>query len=269
MNRIWDIMKHITNGIAFIHFQKEVHQDLQPRNSMANLPTFIAVTKFNIIFSKGRRLEIADFGLTMEGNSQLAHATRYSRGTPCYRAPELIRNDFEPLSKYTNKVDIWALGCFFFELLFTKKAFANDIAVRDYSQNNALSWKPLELPFEHHTILDETDKLFLLKMIHEMLELDPIKRPAALLLQRKFLHQTVNTLTHPRSASKSSHLEMSLTMSMELESLDVENLQIEPSKPFYQLVIGSIQGWKINVTNLPMSPMILEKIVKLYKTAEV
>ena len=44
MDQIWDIMQDITNGIAFIHSEKEIHRDLKPRNSMSNLTAFTAVT---------------------------------------------------------------------------------------------------------------------------------------------------------------------------------------------------------------------------------
>ena len=203
----------------------------------------------------------------MEGDSQLAHTTRYSRGTPCYRAPELIQNDIEPLSKYTNKVDIWALGCILFELLFAKKAFASDFAVRDYSQNNTSSWKRLELPFEQDTILDKTEKIFVSRMIHKMLELDVSKRPAAVLLQRQFHSRIVSESIRPLSASKSGHLEMSMTMSTELESVDVQDLQVETGKIIHRLAgISNIQGWRINLTDLPVLLMRLEIIRKLYKT---
>lgn len=33
--KIWRIMEDITSGIAFIHFHKEVHRDLKPRNGIA------------------------------------------------------------------------------------------------------------------------------------------------------------------------------------------------------------------------------------------
>ena len=33
MGEIWDIMEDITNAIAFIHSEKEIHRDLKPRNS--------------------------------------------------------------------------------------------------------------------------------------------------------------------------------------------------------------------------------------------
>jgi serine/threonine protein kinase len=53
--------------------------------------------------------------------------TRYSRGTSSYRAPEMLRE----ASTFNNKVDIWALGCVFYEIIFLTKAFNNDFAVRE------------------------------------------------------------------------------------------------------------------------------------------
>ena len=44
MDQIWDIMQDITNGVAFIHSEKEIHRDLKPHNSTPNLTTFTAVT---------------------------------------------------------------------------------------------------------------------------------------------------------------------------------------------------------------------------------
>ena len=41
-------------------------------------------------------------------------------GTASYRAPELITG--EKLT-YTRQVDIWAIGCIFFELAFNRKSF--------------------------------------------------------------------------------------------------------------------------------------------------
>lgn len=71
-------------------------------------------------------------------------------GTPSYRAPELLRGiDFT----YTNKVDIWALGCIFYELLFGRKAFAGDFAVREYSS----SPEKLDIPITS-TILGNVSK---------------------------------------------------------------------------------------------------------------
>src|SRR5216117_889574 len=66
--------------------------------------------------------KIADFGLTVE--AAISQQTRHSRGTPCYRAPELLAE--ETSREYDEKVDIWAIGCIFYEVLFSEKAFRGD-----------------------------------------------------------------------------------------------------------------------------------------------
>jgi serine/threonine protein kinase len=53
----------------------------------------------------------------------------FSRGTSGYRAPEVLREE----AIYTNKVDIWAVGCILYELAAGNKAFHEDWAVREYA----------------------------------------------------------------------------------------------------------------------------------------
>src|SRR5947207_315012 len=69
--------------------------------------------------------KITDFGFTAEGTSKRAHTTRLARGSSSYWAPELLAE----IAQYTNKVDIWALGCILYELVCGKRAFAGDWAV--------------------------------------------------------------------------------------------------------------------------------------------
>jgi serine/threonine protein kinase len=75
-------------------------------------------------------------------------ATLYARGTPCYRAPELIRESHGVGTerKYTNAVDIWSLGCVLFELLFRKKAFKDDFSVHEYYAQYRKLGTRLEFP---------------------------------------------------------------------------------------------------------------------------
>src|SRR5579859_3026835 len=77
--------------------------------------------------------KIADFGISAEGTSDAAHTTQYSRGTPSYRAPELL---MDAKKTYTNKVDIWALGCILYEIAFNQKAFGGDIGVYQYASGS-------------------------------------------------------------------------------------------------------------------------------------
>lgn len=122
---------------------------------------------------RDRKWKIADFGLTQEGTSRRVHSTKYARGTASYRAPELVRQ-VEDNFKYTNKVDIWALGCIFYEVVFGKKTFADDFAVLQYQSGN-----PLHLPTHSATVNDATTLNFLLHLIEQMLELNPRQRPKA------------------------------------------------------------------------------------------
>src|SRR5271170_789063 len=75
--------------------------------------------------------KLADFGLTSEGTLRSPKPTEGARGTPSYRAPEVINE-----KTYTGKADIWAIGCILHELCFNRKAFCDDWAVQKYAADN-------------------------------------------------------------------------------------------------------------------------------------
>jgi serine/threonine protein kinase len=84
---------------------------------------------------------------------------------------------------FTNKVDIWALGCILYELCFRQKAFNNDIAVLSYSASN----EPLIIPDE--PVPDPSGMAMVPvpckyrrvaeKLIHRMLNVEQANRPSA------------------------------------------------------------------------------------------
>uniref|UniRef100_A0A915MET4 Protein kinase domain-containing protein n=1 Tax=Meloidogyne javanica TaxID=6303 RepID=A0A915MET4_MELJA len=89
--------KQIIYGIIYLHNLNIMHRDLKPEN---------------ILITSNNQTKIADFGLACiyfpnDVNRDYEHqvATRW------YRAPELLFG----ATKYTPKVDIWALGCIFAE----------------------------------------------------------------------------------------------------------------------------------------------------------
>ena len=135
----------------------------------------------------------------MEGTARRAHTSAYARGTSGYRAPELVK-DFH----YTNKVDIWALGCILYELVFRKKTFDNDMAVLSY----ALSKQELKIPAgplgfhpsdqRELSVIPSPDKS-LNSILSEMLALDPLKWPTA---QR--LCEIFSTDPSPSNATEAS-----------------------------------------------------------------
>ena len=180
MAQIWDVMEDVTSAVGFIHSQNEIHRDLKPRNSNA---LALSIMLIPVLYShKDQAWKIADFGITSEGTSRNALTTRYSRGTSSYRAPELIRD-----GKYTNKIDIWAIGCIFYELVFKSKAFSGDASVLNYALDNISSGHILSLPFEPDIVTDEARKVFISRIILQMLNTDPFKRPEAEQVYKRFI----------------------------------------------------------------------------------
>jgi serine/threonine protein kinase len=74
--------------------------------------------------------KITDFGFTSEGVST-AKTTLYGRGTSGYRAPELLGLASER-PRFSNRSDIWALGCVFHEIVAGDRLFGDDFATFQY-----------------------------------------------------------------------------------------------------------------------------------------
>ena len=85
-----------------------------------------------IYFDREKLWKLTDFGISGPALSN-GVTTMLSRGTPCYRAPELYREK----ARFTDRVDMWALGCILYECFTGKKAFLGDSDVATYSQDKA------------------------------------------------------------------------------------------------------------------------------------
>jgi len=102
MSKIRSMVSQILTGLVFVHDKGIVHRDLKPEN---------------ILITKDEVIKICDFGsakvIDSSGKNTPYIVSRF------YRAPELILG----VSTYDSKIDIWATGCIFAELITQRPIF--------------------------------------------------------------------------------------------------------------------------------------------------
>ncbi|KAJ5572019.1 hypothetical protein N7535_005679, partial [Penicillium sp. DV-2018c] len=103
-------MYQIMRGLKYLHSAGVVHRDLKPSNILVN---------------ENCDLKICDFGLARVQDMQMTGyvSTRY------YRAPEIMLT----WRKYTEKVDIWSVGCIFAELMLGEPLFPGKNHVNQFT----------------------------------------------------------------------------------------------------------------------------------------
>jgi serine/threonine protein kinase len=99
-------MKQILLGMQYLHQNKVFHRDLKPHN---------------ILISHAGTVKIADFGLSRVVGMYLETMSKEIE-TLWYRAPELLLGT----TKYNLAVDVWSLGCIFYEITEFKVLFQTE-----------------------------------------------------------------------------------------------------------------------------------------------
>jgi serine/threonine protein kinase len=98
------IIYQILMGVQYLHSGNILHRDLKPENILIN--------------HENSKVAICDFGFARFRDDEKFEMTNYVTTRP-YRAPEIIFGQ----ASYSKEVDIWSIGCIFFELLTKKHAF--------------------------------------------------------------------------------------------------------------------------------------------------
>ena len=92
----------LTSAVQYIHEIGIMHRDIKT---------------LNIFLMQSGVLKLGDFGIAKILDSQVSMAETQV-GTPLYMSPEIIEG-----KKYSNKSDIWALGCVIYELCTLSRVF--------------------------------------------------------------------------------------------------------------------------------------------------
>jgi len=133
---VWRLICHISSALAYLHAMKPrpiLHRDLKPDN-------ILGVTGWSLP-ENGYRIswKLADFGIAklLTKETQQAYYTAGYQGVPTYMAPEVWRD----YRDYSDKSDVWALGCLMAFSLNGQHLFYQDVEVLRYSGGEILDKK--------------------------------------------------------------------------------------------------------------------------------
>jgi NIMA (never in mitosis gene a)-related kinase len=144
-------------ALEYLHTNNIIHRDIKPAN---------------VLITNNADIKLIDFGVSKICDKYLKY-TKTFIGTPYYIAPEQFRN-----VNYNHKVDIWSLGCLFFELCEHKLPFkGNDLNELRVSVLRGL------VIFSHHT----SDEFKLI--IKKCLTKSHYSRPEAQWLSKQFSYK--------------------------------------------------------------------------------
>lgn len=167
-------------ALRYLHVEKRiVHRDLAPGNVLID-------AEFN--------LKLADFGLAKRWGTQSASVMKSFVGTILYSCPEIVQSQ-----PYTEKADIWSLGCIIYELMMFTQPF---------SAGNPLTVAKKIVDGEYEPIDPRDYSQLLIQTVRACMTADPEKRPNVLELCQLMVPVVMDQLDALRTASYSSQQEI-------------------------------------------------------------
>lgn len=179
-SNIWKIMLQIASGVKFVHEHGLVIRDLVPSRGIVFLDILQLINQ--VLYSTKVRgvWKLGDFSLV--ASPAPTFPDQYSidpsrAGTDGYRAPELIQE-----GHFTNKVDIWAMGCILYTLINSESLFRNNGGVLEYVQRESAgegSPEVIKLNLYLAPFTKFADKLGIRMTVNGMFAVQPDDRPSA------------------------------------------------------------------------------------------
>jgi serine/threonine protein kinase len=114
---IKEFFTELVQAIEVFHGQDILHRDLKPSNVMLKCKGGPLAEPLEVS-PETYELKVIDYGMSREMAWEGRDMTNQV-GSLHYRAPELLFGE----TRYTNKVDIWALGCIFYFMQTGKALF--------------------------------------------------------------------------------------------------------------------------------------------------
>ena len=153
---IWELMYQCVSGICYIHQNNLIHRDIKPAN---------------LFLTDDKVVKIGDFGVSAErkiGSNfhQKLEKETLMIGTPLYMSPEIFQHQ-----PYGSKVDVYSLGCTFYELCYFS---APRLPLPGVNQLGEIFTDLKDIPPKANKDLYSQD---LKNIITQMIEKDQNKRP--------------------------------------------------------------------------------------------
>jgi len=204
---IWAIVTQICLALSYLHIDKHIiHRDLTLNNVMIDQKSRIKLTDMGLArnnHSNGNINFNGDSGDTSSNSNGDMPV-----GTLSYASPEVIQR-----KPYSEKADLWSLGCILYALATGKAAFPGDNPLTLAQKIVHGSFQPLQLGFSP----------LLYEMVRRLLTVNPNHRPD--IIQTSSLMGPVLMAELDRQQSASLLLERQLDEAAEIKKIFSAELQ--------------------------------------------
>ncbi|GJJ69843.1 hypothetical protein EMPS_02192 [Entomortierella parvispora] len=192
-DQVQEYLYQLLQGVEFCHSRRILHRDLKPQN---------------LLIDENRNLKLADFGLARAFGIPMRTYT-HEVITLWYRAPEILMGS----QHYSTAVDMWSVGCIFYEMITKKPLFPGDSEIDELykifkvrgtpndeiwpSVSKLKDWKPSFPQWEGKDLSELLPTLCPqgIDLFSKLLQYDPAQRISA---KRALLHPYFDSLKEAR-----------------------------------------------------------------------